>query len=301
MKFSPYLLLIFTNLFFAFNIIVGKLLTEVIPPITLAFLRWLGSFLILLPFSWRKIWTYRRAFLSRWRIILALGFIGYSLTTILAYESVYHSTAINISFINAFVPIMVAIMGFLLYREPVTRLQSLGFFISLFGVIWVVFQGNWINILRLKLNPGDLFMIINVTTWPIFPVLYKHKASDLPRLAMLSWMILAGLSITVFPLIIENTILHGTWVYQVRWVHLLGLLGLCLFPSVLANFFQNTALKYVSTNTVGVFQSLIPAFASIFAVIFLNEKLYLYHIFGGLLIFIGLHLVIRYGPKETLR
>jgi drug/metabolite transporter (DMT)-like permease len=297
MDYLPYLLLTLTNLFFSFNLIIGKVVTEVIPPITLTFLRWLGCLIILLPFCWREVKTNYRIFLAKWPLILILGAIGYSLTSILAYESVRYSTAINVSFINAFMPIMVAITAYIMYNEPVTRLQSVGFVLSLAGVIWIIFHGDWTHVMKFKINIGDLFMILNVSTWPIFPSLYKHRASDLPRLATLAVMIIAGLFVTIPPLIVENLTNHGLWLHQIRWIHLLGLLGLCIFPSLLANHFQNTALKYVSTNKVGIFQSLIPVFTSIIAVLFLGENFYIYHLLGGLLILSGVFLVVKTGRK----
>lgn len=298
MNISPYFLLVLTNLFFSFNIIIGKLLTEVIPPITLTFVRWLASFLILLPFCGQEMIAKRRFFLAKWPLILILGFTSYCLSTILAYESVHYSTAVNVSFINAFVPIMVTVMGYLLYREPVTKSQFIGLILSLIGVVWIVFRGDLTQLARFKANIGDLLMIINVLTWPIFPVLYKYKASDFPRLPMLAWMILAGWLATIPPVIVENLIIDRAWIHQVRWIHILGLLVLCIFPSILANQFQNTALKYVPANKAGAFQALIPVFATVIAVMFLGEKLNSYHIWGGLLILSGVFLVVRRGPEK---
>jgi drug/metabolite transporter (DMT)-like permease len=292
MNCSPYLLLTLTNLFFGLNIIIAKVVTGVIPPISLTLLRWSGSFIILLPFCWRKLKANRTLFLSKWPLILALGAIGYSFSSIMAYEAVRYSTAVNVSFINAFVPIMVALAGYVFCREPVTKPQILGFILSLIGVFWIIFQGDCTNMLKFKVNTGDLFMLINIMVWPIFLVLYKQKASNLPRLAMLECMFFAGILFTVPPAIVENVIVHGAWLRQIRWNHVLGIIGLCIFPSILANQFQNTAVKYVAANKVGIFQYLIPVFSSAIAVLFLGEKLYFYHLCGGLLILAGVFLVV---------
>jgi drug/metabolite transporter (DMT)-like permease len=299
MELSPYILLIMTNLFYSFNTVIGKIVTGVIPPITLTFLRWLGSLIILLPFCWCDIKNNKQAFLAKWSLILVLGATGYGLASTWVYESVHYSTTINCSIINSFMPIMVAVMGYVLYREGVARLQVFGFALSLIGVIWIIFQGNWMHLIRLKANIGDLFMVVNLFTWSFYPVLFKHKATGLPKLAMLALLMFAGMLITIPPAIVENIIYHGSWLHQIRLVHLLSLVGLWIFPSILANQFQNIALKHVSANKAGIFQYLIPVFVTIAAVLFLGEKLHLYHIFGGLLIFAGVLLVIRHGPEEN--
>src|ERR1700675_4685167 len=48
---QPYLLLSLTSLFWARNTVLGRFVVGHIPPMTLAFGRWAGAFLILLPFA----------------------------------------------------------------------------------------------------------------------------------------------------------------------------------------------------------------------------------------------------------
>ena len=48
---QPYLLLSLTSLFWAGNTVLGRFIAGHVPPITLAFIRWSGAFLILLPFA----------------------------------------------------------------------------------------------------------------------------------------------------------------------------------------------------------------------------------------------------------
>ena len=48
---QPYLLLALTSLFWAGNTILGRFIVGHVPPMTLAFIRWSGAFVILLPFA----------------------------------------------------------------------------------------------------------------------------------------------------------------------------------------------------------------------------------------------------------
>jgi drug/metabolite transporter (DMT)-like permease len=52
---QPYLLLSLTSLFWAGNTILGRFIVGHVPPVTLAFIRWSGASLILLPFAWRHL------------------------------------------------------------------------------------------------------------------------------------------------------------------------------------------------------------------------------------------------------
>ena len=65
---------------------------------------------------------------------------------------------------------------------------------------------------------------------------------------------------------------------------------LCLgfFPTALALILFNKAVDIVGPNIAGYFQHLVPILAALWAIIFLDETLQVYHGLGGLLITIGL-------------
>jgi drug/metabolite transporter (DMT)-like permease len=49
---QPYLLLSLTALFWAGNIVLARYVAGHVPPMTLSCVRWIGAFLMLLPFAW---------------------------------------------------------------------------------------------------------------------------------------------------------------------------------------------------------------------------------------------------------
>ena len=61
---QPYLLLSLTSLFWAGNIVLARYVGAHVPPMTLSCVRWIGVFLILLPFAWphlKRDWPALRA------------------------------------------------------------------------------------------------------------------------------------------------------------------------------------------------------------------------------------------------
>jgi drug/metabolite transporter (DMT)-like permease len=63
---QPYLLLSLTSLFWAGNIVLARYVAGHVPPMTLSCVRWIGAFLMLLPFAWphlKRDWPALR----RWR------------------------------------------------------------------------------------------------------------------------------------------------------------------------------------------------------------------------------------------
>ena len=61
-NFYPYLLLFIQPIFMASNIIVARGGVEYVPPISLAFWRWLTVFIILIPFFLNEIIKKKRRF-----------------------------------------------------------------------------------------------------------------------------------------------------------------------------------------------------------------------------------------------
>ncbi len=290
-KVSPYLLLCLTNLFWSLNFIIGKLLSGVIPTSTLSFLRWLPPFIFFLLLYRRDLLEHRDFFKKHLLLILALGTTGYSLNSICVYEAVRFTTTINTSFINAFNPVLIAIAGLIMYRYPITRRQGLGFLLSLIGVLFIIFKGELSRILDLQVNIGDLFMVGSITLWAIHTIVYKNRAAQLPGKAIFPLMMLAGLIVT-FPMALAEC-LAGNWAWtsQVQARHLLGILALNIFPSVLAYMFWNQALTSIPANQVAIFQYLIPVYTTLISVTFLGEHLRAFHLVGGGLIFLGVLLV----------
>ena len=117
---SPYLLLCLTSLFWSLNLIIGKVLAGAVPPATLSFLRWLPAFVFFLIFYGKNLRDGYRVLREHPMLVLLLGATGYSINSITVYEAVTYSTTINISFINAFNPVLIAVTGYIMYRYPVS-------------------------------------------------------------------------------------------------------------------------------------------------------------------------------------
>jgi drug/metabolite transporter (DMT)-like permease len=288
---SPHLLLSLTSLFWSLNLIIGKVLAGAVPPATLSFLRWLPAFFFFSIYYGKNLKEGYRLLREHPVLILLLGATGYSLNSITIYEAVSYTTAINTSFINAFNPVLIAVTGYIMYRFPVSGRQALGFFISLLGVTTIIFRGEVARLLALQVNIGDLFMLLSIFLWSVHTVVYKNKSNLFNRQAMFLLMMMAGLAVTLPFAVLEGYLSDWVWVRQIRPNHIWAILALTIFPSVLALLFWNYALTKISANQVAIFQYLIPVYTTIISIIFLEERLQLFHVCGGILILSGVLLV----------
>lgn len=292
---SPFVLLSLSSLFWSLNFIIGKLVAGVVPPATITFLRWLFPLTVYLAYAWKDIKADQQVYKDHWLLIVLLGATGYSWNSITVYEAVLFTSTINTSFINAFNPVLIALTGFLLYRYPITVTQVFGLILSLIGVTWIIFKGNLALILGLQVNIGDLIMVGSNLVWSVHTIVYKRYANLFPPKSLFTMMMLGGVVVTIPLMMIENMLLGSNWTARVEISHLVGILCLSIFPSVLAYRFWNQALDKVPANKVAVFQYLIPVFTVIISLLFLDETLQQFQVIGGVLIFLGLLLVTKKG------
>ena len=74
--FNPYLLLALTSLFWAGNMVMSRGLRADLPPVALAFWRWVTAFCCVLPLALphlRSLWPLLRA---AWQKVICLGVVG---------------------------------------------------------------------------------------------------------------------------------------------------------------------------------------------------------------------------------
>ena len=122
-------LLTIPPILWAGNAIVGRLVHEMVPPVTLNFFRWAIAFLILLPLGYpifqrgSGLWAGRRRF-------ALLGLLGIGLYNALQYLALQTSSPINVTLVAAGMPIWMLLVGALFFGLKVKRLQIAGALMS---------------------------------------------------------------------------------------------------------------------------------------------------------------------------
>src|SRR5262245_39992531 len=92
---SPYLLLTLTMLFWSGNFVLGRGVSELVPPVALAFWRWVGGALLVLPLAWPHLRRDLPALRANWAIVVTLAAVGVAAFNTLVYIGLHSTTAIN--------------------------------------------------------------------------------------------------------------------------------------------------------------------------------------------------------------
>ncbi|SDP21932.1 EamA domain-containing membrane protein RarD [Rhodoferax sp. OV413] len=124
-----------------------------------------------------------------WWGVLGLGFTGYYLASFLDFAGLGYISASLERLILYLNPTLVVVMGWLLYRKPITRIQVLGMAVCYCGVVLVF--GHEINLQGANAGLGALLVFGSAVSYAIYLV---YSGQMVQRLGSLR---LVGLATTV--------------------------------------------------------------------------------------------------------
>jgi drug/metabolite transporter (DMT)-like permease len=146
------------------------------------------------------------------------------------------------------------------------------------------------SLLGLEINLGDLIMLGAVIGWSIYAV-QLHRRDYLPSAEILLFVIALTGSAMLLPLYVIEATLVGPFEPRANIVG--AMVYLALFPTLLAVFTWNLALRSIGPNRAAIFVNLIPISGAALAMIFLGERLYFYHWLGAAIVFTGIYFAVR--------
>jgi drug/metabolite transporter (DMT)-like permease len=291
---SAWVLLVIGNMFWASNIIVGRVILGHVPSVALSFWRWTGAFLVASWFAWpylKKDWP---VLLAHWKIMLALAATGIALFNIAAYIGLSGTTALNVLILQSGLPLIVTIWAFVLFKERPSGWQLAAILISLAGVAFVAAHGSLEALMTLRFNESDLWILASVVIYAVYTVLLRRR----PAVHPLSFMQVAmGLgTLIVAPFYLWE--LSSGAAMTDRWRDFVGIGYMAVFPSFISYLLFNRGVQLIGAARAGQSTHLMPIFGSIMACLLLGEAFRFYHVIGIILIGAGIVLAQLKAPKR---
>ncbi len=295
-KAPPYLLLTLTALFWSGNAVLARGLHELLPPVAMAFWRWSLAALLLLPFVLRPMYRQRALLRANWARLMLLGALGVASYNTFLYAALQTTTATNGVLINSVTPLLIALLGWVLFRVALGRRQQIGIVLSFAGMIVIVSRGDAAVLAELDVNRGDFLLIGAALTWSLYTVLLRWRPAGIGAAAFLGSTVLSG-AVLLLPLYLFETAGGRSAIWNGASVA--GMIYFAVFPSVLAYSFWNRGVQQVGANRAAFFLYLIPVFGVALAVTFLGERLQMFHLAGASLIFSGIYLATARAQSGT--
>ena len=288
-------------LLWAGNAIVGRLMVGHVPPLALNALRWALAALILLPLA-AAFWhdpAERRIARAAWPYLLAIGTLGIGAFNALQYLALLTSTPLNVTLINASMPLWMLAVGALAFGERPARRQLVGALLSLAGVAIVIGRGAWRTLIDVHFVPGDAFMLTAVIGWAVYSWLLVRPPAALqppPRDAVERWGWAGFLFVqSLFGLVGGGSLALGEavlgthaaidWRSTAIWA---ALVYVAVGPGIVAYRCWGLGVAHAGPALAAFFVNLSPLFAALLSAWLLGEWPQPYHGAAFVLIVAGI-------------
>lgn len=244
-------------------------------------LRFVIAYLLMLPFSWRRL------FLGSVKdevTAFLLGLFGGSLYFIVENYALAFGYCSNVSLIVCLTPLFTAlIVGWRYPAERLGKAGAVGSVVAMAGMALVVFNGNFV----LKLSPlGDILALAACLCWALYSLLIKHLGARYDNMLITRKVFGYGL-LTIIPLLywrgmnIDIVIAGGVQVWG-------NIIFLGVVASMLCFLGWNWCLARLGTVRATNFLYLNPVVAIVSSALVLGERVTWIAISGAALILAGL-------------
>lgn len=291
-----YLLLIMTTLFWGGNFVVGRAVHADIPPIALAWWRWLLALLIILPFTLRPLWQARGIIRQHWVNLSLMSLLGVTGFNTLVYLGLQTLPASNAILLLSACPVFILAFSWWFFGDRVNQLQIIGMLVSLGGIWVLVSKGAPLQLFsQLGGGNGNLWVLAAVISWAIYSVMLRLRPAGLGGLAFFGLTSLLGLLFLTPFYLFEMLVQDKMLTFNATSLMSIGYVG--VFASVAAFLFWNRGVEILTPSRAGYFIHLIPVWGLVLASIFLAERLQMFHWMGMALIFCGIWLATLLGRR----
>ncbi len=270
---QAYLLLSFTALCWGANAIFGRVAVGEISPMLLVTLRWLSVLILLVLFARKHLvrdWPVLRHHLL---FVCLMGTLGFTAFNALFYVAAHSTSAINIGILQGSIPIFVLLGTFLLFQSRISRLQAGGVAVTLVGVMIVASGGDLTQLTDLSINRGDFLMLLACFFYAAYSIGLSRRP-PVSALGLFTAMAIVAFVASLPLLTIEIYTLGFTPPTLTGWA-VVALVA--LLPSFIAQIFFIHGVGLIGPGRAGVFVNLVPVFASIMAVLYLQEAFEVFH------------------------
>ena len=258
------LLLTLPPLAWAGNAVVGRALSDSVPPILLNTLRWSLVLALLLPLT-QGLWRQRHMWTPSWRWWLGSGMLGMAGYNALQYQALQTSGPVNVTLIAASLPVAMLLIGASFFRHRPTRGQLQGAVLCTLGVLVVVSQGQWQRLAQVQWVQGDALMLLATLSWAGYSWLLTRPppqlGPDWPWANTLALQAMVGLALGL-PL----SLLEQSWTpvtLQLDGGVAAALLFIALGPSLLAYRCWGLGIAQGGPALAAFFANLTPVFCGV--------------------------------------
>jgi len=292
----PYVFLLITSFLFGGNFVLGKFLVGHASPATLTSLRWALAVICLLPIIWKReqrLIPPKAALLP----LFLMGLTGVAAFNLLQFQALEYTSASNVGLISTLNTISIALFSFLLLKEKINSWQMAAMLLSFSGVLVVLTEGTLSQLLDLRFNKGDLYMMGAVCIWGLYSVCSRWA---MQKTSPLMATFFSG-AIGVVLLLPFNAADFSITEFNVSFM--VSILYTGVVSTVVCMVLWNIGVQKLGATEAGLFLNFNPIFTAVLASVFLHEKWSWMQVIGSLVVILGciLFTKLKKPPQLTLK
>jgi drug/metabolite transporter (DMT)-like permease len=257
--------------------------------LTLLALRMIYSAPFFLFLAW---WASRRPGLqplrlADWKSLVALGFIGYYLASLLDFMGLAYITAALERLVLFLYPTMVVLLSAMLLGTPITRRSVVALALSYAGIGLVFVQDLRVTSDAQGLWAGSALVFGSAFFYALYLV---HAATVIERtgtLRFISWAMIASTAFVLTQFLLSRDI--GLLAVPPS-IHLLSL-AMAVISTVLPTWLVAEAIRRIGANAASLIGSLGPVFTIGLGALVLGEPVHAIQLVGAALVMLGVTLV----------
>lgn len=296
--FAGYLSAVGATIIWSGNFVVARGLIDSIPPVSLAYWRWVVAVIVFLPFALKSC-------VSEWFVIkrhilylTTAAILGVSIFNTLIYIASHTTTAVNLSLIAITFPVFMVVLTRIFYYELITINKWIGIVLVIIGVVTLITKGDLAILKNISFVTGDLWMLLAAITFAVYSLMVKQKPMQLSTRSFQFSTFVLGL-IFLTPFYVWESMTTGFKILVVDSSTFYSIIYLGIFASLVAFILWAKAIHILGPAKSSMIYYTLPVFSGIAAYIFLGEAITMNHLLSMFLIIVGVITAI-YNPKTLL-
>ncbi len=233
---------------------------------------------------------------SHYAYFALFALFGIILNQLLFFHGLSLTTATNTSLLAVLIPVFAITISAIVGNDELNVRKVVGIIFAAGGVVYLIDPRN--AGFSSATTLGDLLIILNSLSYAIYVAISKKLISHYGALSSIAWLFIFG-SVVNVPLGLYS--LSSVDLGSVSIEAWLALLGVVIFPTILAYYWNTWALARVEPSVVAIYVYLQPLIGTTLAITILGEAWNPRILVSMLLIFAGVYLVTkRRRPKEKV-
>jgi drug/metabolite transporter (DMT)-like permease len=226
--------------------------------------------------------------------LFLLGFVGVSVYHLCINYGEQYISAGAASLIIATIPIFVVILAKIFLSELIDMKIIFGIIIALAGVAIISLWGNPDARIEIDYISGALAVVLSAFVGAMYTIAGKKMMNRYNPLSLTAYAFLIG-NLGLIPFISPSFFEEVMQLSLVTWA---AVLFLAIFPTVIAYSLWYAALEVKQASELSVFLYATPVLSTILGAIFLQEKITIFFVLGGIFVIAGLYEVNKQRKKH---